>query len=72
MSVAELTDIRRAALRLEMAVGRVHSITHGGSGDASEIEQAIFDRDSERNAFRAALADLTGIEANELARLIAL
>lgn len=72
MSVLELTDIRRAALRLEMADGRIHSITHGGSGVPSEIEEARFDRDSERNAFRLALTEATGLDPDAIARLLAL
>lgn len=72
MSVMELTDVRRAALRLEMADGRIHSLTHGGSGNASDIEQARFDRDSERNAFRLALADATGLDPDSIARLLSL
>lgn len=72
MSVTELTDVRRTALRLEMAAGRIHSLTHGGSGAVSDIDQARFDRDSERNAFRLALTEATGLAPDDIARLLAL
>lgn len=67
---AEMSDVRRAALRLEMASGRIHSITHGG--DASMLDQAMFDRDSERNAFRLALTEATGMDPSSIARLLLL
>src|SRR3546814_2757676 len=70
MTVMELTDVKRAALRLEMADGRIHSLTHG-SGDPSDIEKARFDRESERNAFRLALQDATGLDPDSVARLLA-
>lgn len=73
MTVMELTDVRRAALRLEMADGRVQSIAHGTTADhAKAIDQARFDRDSERNAFRLALQDATGLDPDAIARLLAL
>lgn len=71
MAVLELTDLRRVALRLEMADGRIHSLTHG-SGDPADIEQARFDRESERNAFRLALTEATGLDPDSIARLLAL
>lgn len=71
MSVCELTDLRRAGLRLEMAAGRIHSLTHG-SGDPDDIETARFDRESERNAFRLALTEATGLSPDDIARLLAL
>ena len=73
MAVLELTDLRRAAVRLEMADGRVQSIAHGTTSDhAAAIEQARFDRESERNAFRLALTEATGLSPDDIARLLAL
>jgi hypothetical protein len=73
MAVLELTDLRRAAVRLEMADGRVQSLAHGTTADhANAIEQARFDRESERNAFRLALTEATGLSPDDIARLLAL
>lgn len=73
MSAVVLTPIRRAALRLEMADGRVHALTSGSAAvDQSQLADAIFDRDSERNAFRLAVQDATQMDPAALARLLAI
>lgn len=70
-SPLNLSQVRRAALRLEMADGRVNSITSGGA-DAAMLDQAVFDRDSERNAFHLAVREATGMDPAALARLLAI
>ena len=73
MSAGVLTPIRRAALRLEMAEGRVNALTEGsGAVDQSQLADAIFDRDSERNAFRLAVQDVTQMDPAALARLLSI
>jgi hypothetical protein len=43
-----MSAVRNAALRLEMAEGRVQAITQGGVSTDS-LDEAVFDRYSERN-----------------------
>lgn len=71
MSAGTLSPIRQAALRLEMADGRVNAITNGGGAvDQSRLADAIFDRDSERNAFRLAVEQATQMDPAALARML--
>lgn len=72
MTEPTLSPIRRAALRLEMAEGRVNAIASGGPVDQASLADAIFDRDSERNAFRLALHEATQMDPAALARLLAI
>lgn len=67
-----LSPMRLAALRLEMAEGRVQAIASGGAVDQRQLEEAIFDRDSQRNAFRLSVQATTQMDASALARLLAI
>lgn len=67
-----LSGVRRAALRLEMAEGRVQAIRQAATHDSVDLEQAVFNRDGEREAFRLALRDATGCDPSTLARMLAL
>jgi hypothetical protein len=66
-----VSPVRAAALRLEMAEGRVQAIRQGGV-DTSGLDEALFDLESQRNAFRLALGDATGLDPGSVARLLAL
>ena len=65
-----MTPVRNAALRVEMAQGRVNAITSGGSVDRSTLEDAIFDRDSERNRLRIEVEKATGMPPADLVRAL--
>lgn len=65
-----MNPIRKVGLRLEMAEGRVQAIRHGDC--AGPLNDAEFDRDSERNLFRLMVAEATGIDPDQLSRLLAI
>jgi hypothetical protein len=67
-----VTPVRKAALRLEMAEGRVQAITTGRGGDPAVLDEAVFDRDSERNRFHEALREAAGMDPQTIARILAL
>jgi hypothetical protein len=66
-----LPPVRAAALRLEMAQGRVNAITcSGGIVGTAALEDAIFERDSQRNALRVAVEEATGMDVAALVRVL--
>lgn len=68
-----MTPVQRAALRLEMAVGRVNAMTSGNAAvDCSQLQTVTFDRDSERTALHLAVQEATGMDAAALARALSL
>lgn len=67
-----LSDVRRKALRLEMAEGRVQAIRQAHTHDSVDLEQAVMCRDGEREAFRLALHQATGVDPQTIARMLAL
>lgn len=64
-----MSAVRSAALRLEMAEGLVQAITQGGV-DTSQLDEAVFQRDSIRNLLHGAVRDATGMDPITLARLL--
>lgn len=61
---------RPTAIRLEAAAGRVQSIAHGGGTVLAQLDEAMFDQESCRNAFHLALREATGMDAATLRRLL--
>lgn len=68
-----MSALRTAALRLEMANGRVNALG-GGGGEKSigEAKELVAQREAERRAFHMAVEETTGMSAGELARLLTL
>jgi hypothetical protein len=69
-----LTACRSAALRLEMAEGRVQALTQGSETGHSlrALDEALFERDSERNRLHEAVREATGMDPRTLGRLLLL
>lgn len=65
-------EIRSAALRLEMAEGRVNAISSGRSESPAALDEAMFDRDAQRSGFHVAVQEATGMDPKTLARLLAI
>lgn len=65
-----MTPVQNAALRLEMAAGRVNAITNSPGADTEDLEHAVFDRDSQRNALHLAVTEATGMEVSALMRAL--
>lgn len=67
-----MTPVRRAALRLEMAEGRVQALACIGEPDLAKSEEATLVLEMERISFRNELERATGCNAETIRRALAL
>lgn len=67
-----VSEVRRWALRLELAEGHLQTMRKRRMTTAYDLEQAVIERDGSRDGLRQAVEDATGCDPGTLCRMLAL